>query len=265
MLMKHYILILLFIVSANGLRAQLFIYTQFVNPACHGQSDGFAFVTVNGGTAPYTFSWSNGAVNSNDTLANLAAGKYYVTVTDAGSNTVVDSLTLTDPPQMGVTYTTDDDTICDGIGSAVHITATEINGGPYTFNYILNGDTSPNQFSGDFYLSQPGNYTFTAISNFGCTDSFQLTFVACAGYTDMAYLENLATNIKLFPNPGTDIFNIASSLPIEHLNIYTPDGTLVHSIANPTNKIDTGLLPSGFYLAEIRMGTMHYRIKWVKL
>lgn len=263
--MKHSILTLVFIVSANSLWAQLFVSTQFVNPSCHGEADGFAIVTVNGGTAPYTFSWSNGVVSSNETLGSLAAGDYSVTVTDAGSNTAVDSFSLSDPSQIALTYNTTGDTICDGTSITVHIVATDISGGPYAFNYILNGDTSPNQFSGDIYLSQPGNYTFTAINNVGCTASFQLTFPACAGYTGMADEEGFANNIKLYPNPGTDMFNIASSQAIEHINIYVSDGTLVRSIANPTNNIDVGLLPAGIYLAEITLGAVSYRVKWTKL
>jgi len=50
-------------------------------PAYCGESDGTATVSVEGGDWPYSFEWSNGAVDS--TLFGLSPGVYSVTVTDA--------------------------------------------------------------------------------------------------------------------------------------------------------------------------------------
>lgn len=46
-----------------------------------GANNGRAWVTVSGGTAPYTFSWN--PAGSGDTISGLAPGNYSVTVTDA--------------------------------------------------------------------------------------------------------------------------------------------------------------------------------------
>jgi hypothetical protein len=59
--------------------------------ACPGYSNGAISLTVNGGTAPFTFAWSNGADTKD--LSNLAAGNYSVTVTDA--NNCTESLIVT--------------------------------------------------------------------------------------------------------------------------------------------------------------------------
>ncbi|HEX2898608.1 MAG TPA: SprB repeat-containing protein, partial [Bacteroidia bacterium] len=49
--------------------------------SCNGGSDGCAFVSATGGpSGNHTYQWSNGG--SNDTICGLAAGTYYVTVTD---------------------------------------------------------------------------------------------------------------------------------------------------------------------------------------
>ncbi len=49
--------------------------------ADNGQSDGSIMVTVEGGMAPYTFSWDNGADTKD--IMNLPAGDYTLVITDA--------------------------------------------------------------------------------------------------------------------------------------------------------------------------------------
>jgi PKD repeat protein len=49
--------------------------------SCFGEADGSALALVNGGQAPYSFSWSNGSVSQE--IAELAPGAYTVTVADA--------------------------------------------------------------------------------------------------------------------------------------------------------------------------------------
>jgi len=47
---------------------------------CNGDNSGFILINVNGGSSPYTYTWSNGAIGANNT--NLQAGTYGLTVTD---------------------------------------------------------------------------------------------------------------------------------------------------------------------------------------
>lgn len=57
---------------------------------------GSVDLTVTGGTAPYTFDWSNG--NSIEDLLNAAGGTYWVTVTDADGNEAIVNATIAGPP-----------------------------------------------------------------------------------------------------------------------------------------------------------------------
>lgn len=52
-----------------------------VGESCFGANDGFAFVDVTGGTAPYSINWSNSEIT--DTIDMLTPGVYNISVTDA--------------------------------------------------------------------------------------------------------------------------------------------------------------------------------------
>ncbi|WP_373877008.1 PKD domain-containing protein, partial [Neptunitalea chrysea] len=70
--------------------------------SCTGMNNGTATVTVTGGTAPYTYSWSYG-VSITDTAENLAPGTYIVTITDNASCTINHTFVITEtditPPE----------------------------------------------------------------------------------------------------------------------------------------------------------------------
>ncbi len=69
------------------------------NVTCYGSSDGSATVSISGGTAPYTYSWSpNGGTAP--AAAGLAAGTYTVTVTDANGSVITKVFTITQPQEV---------------------------------------------------------------------------------------------------------------------------------------------------------------------
>ncbi|MBO3117747.1 hypothetical protein J4050_13400, partial [Winogradskyella sp. DF17] len=65
---------------------------------CFGDNSGTIDLSVSGGTAPYTYSWSNGSTDED--ISNLPAGTYNVTITDANGCTTTDSITLTQPVEV---------------------------------------------------------------------------------------------------------------------------------------------------------------------
>ncbi|RMH18134.1 MAG: hypothetical protein D6698_07550, partial [Gammaproteobacteria bacterium] len=62
---------------------------------CYAGSDGSATVNATGGSAPYTFAWSNG--DSASIAANLSAGTFSVTVVDAAGCVLTDSVSIGEP------------------------------------------------------------------------------------------------------------------------------------------------------------------------
>lgn len=62
------------------------------NITCPGANDGQATVTLNGGTLPFEYLWSNGDTTA--TISNLAVGTYSVTVVDADNCAVFQSVNI---------------------------------------------------------------------------------------------------------------------------------------------------------------------------
>jgi len=68
-------------VTISALSGNLFLWAQPTAYSNCNQSTGAAEALPYGGTAPYTYAWSNGATT--DSITGLLAGNYAVTVTDA--------------------------------------------------------------------------------------------------------------------------------------------------------------------------------------
>lgn len=111
------------------------------NPTCFAGTNGTAFVSVAGGTIPYSYLWSNGQTGS--TAINLAAGFYSVTVTDFNGCTSSNTVLITQPTQV-ITSAGPNDTIC--LGSSGTLTASASGGaGSYYFAwqppFVINSGT----------------------------------------------------------------------------------------------------------------------------
>lgn len=77
--------------------AALSVLPSTSNVLCYGQQTGNITLQVTGGTIPYSFLWSDGAVTAN--RSNLSAGTYTVTVTDSLACSVVATIPISQPAQ----------------------------------------------------------------------------------------------------------------------------------------------------------------------
>lgn len=132
------------------------------NVSCNGLCDGFTQVDVVGGTAPYTYSWNNGALTT-QTINNLCAGTYDIVVTDDNGCTSAASITITEPTAMAFTTTTVD---VSCFGSCDGEAAINVSGGtaPYTYFWNINGFPTTPSVTG----LCAGSYDVTVTDDNGC-------------------------------------------------------------------------------------------------
>ena len=141
---------------------------------CNGDTEGSLTAIAFGGTASYTYSWSNGATSA--TASGLTVGTYTVTVTDAEGCTATDSEPILQRAEIMLTVDVDSEVTCNG-GSDGQLTATASGGSQpniplpkcvscpdeYTYSWSNGGDQAT--VSG---LSA-GTYTVTVTDEYGCT------------------------------------------------------------------------------------------------
>lgn len=128
-------------------------------PATCGSNNGSIDLTVTGGTAPFTYLWSNG--ETNEDMINLPPGTYMPTVIDATGCTQTGSITVEEVASM-TTSTVVTNASCNGFDGAIDLTVT---GGalPYQFLWDTGATTE------DVFNLPQGNYDFTVIDNLGCS------------------------------------------------------------------------------------------------
>ena len=140
--------------------------TAVTNASCAGAADGAVNLTVTGGTAPYTFVWSNAATTED--ISGLTAGNYTVTVTDAAGVTASASATVIEPPALNASTNVTNASAPGASDGAVNLTVT---GGtaPYTFAWSNAATTE------DISGLSAGTYNVTITDANGCSTTASAT------------------------------------------------------------------------------------------
>lgn len=155
----------------GGLTAAAF--PSGTNISCHGGSDGSIDLTINGGTAPFTFDWRGPDSTSyaSEDLNGVIAGEYEVVVTDANQCATLLTIMLTEPDSaltadLDIMLYNGFNTSCDGTSDAsLGVTVTGGNGGSQ-----LNW-SGPNGFASSADTLSglaAGLYTLTVTDMNGC-------------------------------------------------------------------------------------------------
>ena len=246
------------------------VSTSTTNVSCANGNDGTAILNISGGIFPYSENW--GLSSS----LNLDAGNHTFIVTDDNGCNYSDSITISEPPPLLVSYSTTD-ALCNG---ALDGTASlTISGGvnPYSENWGLSNPTTLNA----------GSHTFIVTDTNGCTkvDSFIIsepsqisvlvdTFrVSCAGFSDGSaslnisggtapYIEDWGGNNPLALDTGTFLFIVIDSNNCQYQGqaiITEPNPIIVNEF---TTDVSCFGLSDGVVLLQINGGTAPYNEDW---
>lgn len=195
---------------------------------CFETGDGTATAVVNGGTAPFTYSWSNGG--STQTISGLAAGPYTVTVTDAVNCIQVVSGNVSQPALLEAVTAVDNVTCFGASNGIIELTVT---GGttPYSFAWD-NGSTNE-----DLTGLGPGSYNVSITDAHGCTTSASATIL------EPDTMNASSLNVDVTCNGGSD-----GSID---LTVTGGLGPYLVSWDNGMNTADINGLSAGTYVATI--------------
>ena len=132
---------------------------------CLNSSAGTINISVlNGGIAPYTFSFEGGLFSNISYYTGLTSGDYTISVLDSSGCSATTIVTINPPPTIGLDGLSTPET-CYSAGT---ITALGVFGiGPYDYSFDGGTYSSNNYFTG----LTAGTYSITAIDSLGCSAS----------------------------------------------------------------------------------------------
>jgi gliding motility-associated-like protein len=219
--------------------AALSVTPAITNVKCNAGKDGAIALTVGGGTAPYTYSWTgpNPFAATTKDIATLFAGDYLVTVTDSKNCAQTSGpLTVTQPLAISVGTPVVTNTGCGTSIGAINITPT--NGtAPYTFAWTGPSSSTNQNITG----LAAGSYTVKITDANSCSITSTPITVSSSGLNlnVVSSITNIDCNgntngaISLTVSGGSNNFTYAWTGP---------------TIA-PASKDITGLKPGSYTVA----------------
>jgi hypothetical protein len=178
--------------------------TSATDISCAGLGDGTATASIIGGTAPYTYVWSTGAMGTS--VTGLMAGVYDITVEDNNGCLSMSSATILEPAALIFDTT---GTTPDNNNSADGSISTSTSGGTGAYTYSWN--TSPVQTTANATGLAAGTYTGLVSDENGCQDSVTATITLVIGIADTP----TNSTLNIYPNPTTGIIKIEINAKVD--------------------------------------------------
>lgn len=151
---------------------------SFTNVTCNSLSNGGATMLANGGTTPYSYSWTpSGQISA--LLTNVPANNYTGVITDANGCVSSSSVTISEPQALVMTTSSFTNISCFGGSNGQIITAVQGGNPGYTYSW------TPTQTGNSGVIGSllAGNYALTVIDSKTCTINANFTITEPSALT----------------------------------------------------------------------------------
>lgn len=230
--------------------SQLVFESQKLDVACYGEALGSISVTPSGGEPDYAISWvgPNGFTANELEITGLAAGEYYMVLTDNYGYEKTESYILLEPSEISQSLVEiTNETNSDGNGSI----SIDLFGGTGALTYEWSNGMTTAIIDG----LTAGEYTLVVTDENGCTKTFGPFDVlsTTVGVLDLEFVADM----QIYPVPAVNYLNVnieLINLEATQLRIIDANGKVI-SIDNYNTKviqtrIDITTLPAGIYYLE---------------
>lgn len=141
---------------------------SIVPVSCAGRMDGAIFITVTGGTEPYTYLWRKEPrfIDNTQDIAELAGGQYTVAITDSKGCVANASFSVSENPSLELALLSVTSITCAGDGNGEINIAVSGGTAPYSFNW--QGPQGFEANTQNLANLQPGQYNLTVQDDRNC-------------------------------------------------------------------------------------------------
>lgn len=181
------------------------------NVHCPESTDGALLASVNGGTQPYNYLWSNGKTSPG--ISGLAPGAYQLTVSDAKGCTQFVSAQITAPSAILISLSSKTNVECPGENDGS--ISVSVSGGVSPYQYVWSNGATGSTVAN----LTAGNYGLTVIDANACSKSLNAQILADDHTPPVLFLKNAEIDLDnngavtvtptLFDNGSTDNCGIA--------------------------------------------------------
>lgn len=136
------------------------------NATCADGDNGTATASMQGGSGPFTYEWTNG--ESTATITGLEPGTYGIIIYDGSNCPATADVTITEPDAISISLDASSPILCAGESNgSASVSAT---GGTGDIDYLWSDGTTGNTATG----LVAGTYSVVATDENGCTETFSL-------------------------------------------------------------------------------------------
>lgn len=186
---------------------------SFTNVTCNGLSNGGATILVNGGTTPYTYTWTPG-VQTSSVLINVTANTYTGQVSDANGCLTSQQVTISEPSAIVMAASGFTNVTCFGANNGQ--ISTTVQGGSPGYTYVWTPVVTP---TGGFISGlAPGGYSLQVTDANGCSINANYTItepsVLTSTYTSLPATCGLTNgSATLTLGGGTPNYSVVWNIP----------------------------------------------------